>query len=101
MQQPLRAGRDRAGLHEAPRESSKQQRDADLHRGEQKRVVLGARVGGRLDVPADVDAVRQRAACELRDQDEEGERESREERLMAARTFHLDSVVPGTRPGQT
>ena len=45
-------------LREAPREAREHQRDADLHAGEQERVVVGVRVARRADAAADVEAMR-------------------------------------------
>ena len=55
---------DRAGSDETPRDAGQHQGDRDLHDREQDRVVLGAGVG-RLDVAAEVEAMRQAAAGEL------------------------------------
>ena len=56
--------RDRAGSDETPRDPGQHQGDRDLHDRKQDRVVLSARVG-RLDVAAEVEAMRQAAAGEL------------------------------------
>ena len=53
---------------EVPGEAGEEERDAELHPGEQERVVVGARVARRADVPPDVDPVGKAAAGELRDE---------------------------------
>ena len=86
--------RPRGGVRadEAPGEAREQQRDAELHRGEQERVVLGARVARRADVPADVEPVREAAAGQLGDQREQREGQSGREALVPPRTLHELSV---------
>ena len=101
VQQSARPPCDGAGLHESPGEPREHQRDGDLYGGEQEGVVLGTRIRRRFDVTADVDSVRQRAPRQLRDQDEQRERESRQKRLVAPRSFHPDSLRSAAGAGQT
>src|SRR5206468_10293692 len=84
--------RGRSGADEAPDETRRQQREPELDRSEQERVVVGARVARRADVPPDVDPVGKAAAGELRDERKQRERESREEPLVPTRTLHPVSV---------
>ena len=51
--------------HEPPRETGEEERDAELHPGEQERVVVGARVARRGHVAAEVEAMGQAAAGKL------------------------------------
>ena len=74
-------------LGEAPGEAREHQRDADLHAGEQERVVVGVRVAHVADAAADVEAMREAAAGELRDEREQAERERGEQPLVPAATL--------------
>jgi hypothetical protein len=83
----------RPRLREAPGDAGEHQSRADLHRGEQERVVLGVRVADAADVPPDVEAVREAAPRKLGDQREQAESEPREQALVAATTVHGESVT--------
>jgi hypothetical protein len=61
------------GAYETPGEPGEEQRDADLDRSEQERVVARARVARRRDVPADIEAVGEAAADELCDERQQPE----------------------------
>ena len=69
MRAPRRAAA--CAFANAPREPREHQRDADLHAGEQERVVVGVRVADAADVAADVEPVRQAAPGELGDEREQ------------------------------
>ena len=66
-QRALRRALGRERLRKAPENPRQQERNADLHRREQDRVVVRARIGRRADMAADVEAVRQAPAGQLRD----------------------------------
>src|SRR5207247_3682823 len=61
----------RASTHEAPGQAREQEREAELHGGKEERVVIGARVARRAEVPPDVEPVGEAPAGELRDEREQ------------------------------
>ena len=63
---------------EAPGQAREQERDAELHGGEQERVVVGTRVARRGHVLAHVETVRQAPADELGNERKQRERQSGE-----------------------
>src|SRR5919204_312755 len=78
---------------EAPWEPWEQERDSALYGSGQERVVVGAGIARRRDVPADVEPMGQAAADELDDEREQGESDSRQKALVSARPFHAEMVL--------
>ena len=80
------------GPDEPPGQTREQERDSELHRYEQERVVVGARVARGGDVTADVEPVNEAPPRELGDQREQSERQSGGDALMPPRTLHTRKV---------
>ena len=90
-QAPARA-RGGPCANEAPGQGGEHERDADLHPGEQERVVVRARIAGGGDVAADVEPVSEAPSHELGDEGEQAERRAPEPSLVPPRSFHPSSV---------
>ncbi len=84
-----------SGPDEAPGKPGEQQRDEKLHGREQERVVVGARVARRADVPPDIEPVREAAAYELGQQRKQRKCKPGAEALVTARALHKVSVPDG------
>ena len=94
----------RTCARQPPDESREQQRDADLHGRDERRVVDRVAVARRADVAAEVDAVREARAHELGRKRQQPERQGRKEALMTARPLHVGRstivVVSELRDGE-
>ena len=87
-------GREAARLREPPGHAGEHERHADLHAGEEERVVVGVAVAHRPDVATDVEAVGEATAEELGTEREQRESDACEPSLPLP-VVHPESVPAG------